>query len=173
MIWLAAIVFQPLPVLLRVVDLMPSNESGFLLPILMAHGFIEVTLSVAAAIIISSMVADIVEDSEKRTGRRSEATFFAARGFAAKVVNGSGVISAGLILSITGFPDDASAGAVPQMTLNKLALIYAPALLVCYLAALYGMSFYKISRDGHRKNVAAAEAVRTARNAEGSGSPSD
>lgn len=160
-IWLAAIVFQPLPVLLRVADIIPSNDSAFIMPMLMAHGFIEVTLSVAAAIIISSMVADIVEDSEKKTGRRSEATFFAARGFAAKVVNGSGVISAGLILSITGFPDDAVAGQVPQMTLNKLALIYAPALLVCYLAALYGMSFYKISRDSHRQNVAAAAATRT------------
>lgn len=168
-IWTAAIVVQPLPVLLRVVNLMPSNDSGLILPLLMAHGFIEVTLSVAAAIIISSMVADIVEDSEKKTGRRSEATFFAARGFAAKVVNGSGVISAGLILSVTGFPDNAVAGAVPQITLNKLALFYAPSLLVCYLAALYGMSFYKISRDAHRENVAAASATRNSHNAEGPG----
>ena len=147
-------------ILLRVAGIMPGNESELLLPLLMTHAFIDVTLFIAAAILISSMVADIVEDSEKTTGRRSEGTFFAARSFAAKFVSGSGIITAGFIISASGFPKGAAPGTVPTEVLNKLALFFAPSLLFFYLIALYCISYYKISRDSHKDNVAAATSVR-------------
>lgn len=159
-LWLGAILIGPVLILLRVAGILPENDSGWILPLVMAHGYLEVTLAVSAAIIISSMVADIVEDSERTTGRRSEATLFAARGFAGKVVNGFGVVTAGLILTAAGFPKNAVAGEVPDIVLTKLALLYVPALVTCYLAALYCIRFYKISRDSHGENVAITAATR-------------
>ena len=43
----AAIIFGPAPILLRLVEFFPGNESPWLLPILMVHGLIEVSLVVS------------------------------------------------------------------------------------------------------------------------------
>ena len=53
-------------------------------------GTIGVTLSITNDIVITSMVADIVEDSEIKTGRRSEGLFFAARSLVGKAATGLG-----------------------------------------------------------------------------------
>ena len=50
------------------------------------------TLIIAASALVSAMIADVVEDSEIKTGRRSEGIFFAANSFAQKAVNGLGVV---------------------------------------------------------------------------------
>lgn len=82
--WLIGAVFLPLPVILRTMGLFPGNDSGLVLPILMTHGFLDVTIMIMASIIIGSMIADIVEDSQKTTGRRSEGLFYAGQSFAGK-----------------------------------------------------------------------------------------
>ena len=56
-----ATVGAPLPIALRLVNLMPSNNSPALLPVLFVLTTIEVALIVIASILISSMVADVVE----------------------------------------------------------------------------------------------------------------
>src|SRR5690242_15642587 len=76
-----AAVWGPLSIFLRLLGLMPVNGSPALLPALFMFAVVEVTLIVVASILIASMVADIVEDSQIQTGRRSEGVFFAARAF--------------------------------------------------------------------------------------------
>lgn len=152
-LWIFATLFLPVPVALRLLGLFPENGSDILLPLLVIHSLIEVTTIIIGSILISSMVADIVEDSEKTTGRRNEGLFFAARSFAAKAVNGLGILFAGIILEIIQFPVGAKVGEVPEMTLTKLGLVFVPTIIIFYLAATYGMTFYKITRSGHSENL--------------------
>src|SRR6185295_9907606 len=74
---LAALFFGPMPVVLRLLGLFPANGSPALLPTLLVATTVTVTFFIAASILVSSMVADVVEESELSTGRRSEGLFFA------------------------------------------------------------------------------------------------
>lgn len=157
-IWLIAIGFMPLVIVLRQLGLMPENGSSLLLPILAAHGLVEIAIIITADILISSMVADVVEDSQKTTGRRSEGLFFAGRTFAGKVVHGFGALAAGIILSVIHFPKGAKPDEIPQEILTNLALIYIPLLMFLYLISVYSLKFYKITRESHADNLAAVSA---------------
>jgi glycoside/pentoside/hexuronide:cation symporter, GPH family len=167
-LWILAILFLPLPVLCRLIGIFPENGSSILLPLLVIHSLIEVTMLIIGSILISSMVADIVEDSEKTTGRRNEGLFFAARSFAAKAVNGLGILFAGLILELIRFPVGVSASEVPKATLTNLGLVYVPTIIVFYLLAVYGMTFYRITRSGHSDNLSIIDAQAKA---DGKGAP--
>ncbi len=149
----------PLPIMLRLIGFFPGNESEWVLPLLMFHGFVDVTIMIMAGILIGSMIADIVEDSQKNTGRRSEGLFYAGQSFAGKVVNGFGVFATGIILSIINFPKDVAPGQVPQATLNNLAYIYVPLVIGFYACATLILSRYKITRAGHSENLLAVEAL--------------
>lgn len=149
----ASVILSPMPFILRMVGWFPDNDSDALFPTLMAFFTIEVTLIVCSGILIAAMIADVVEDSEVSTGRRSEGTFFAANSFAQKAVNGLGVIVAGQLLAYVQFPTQAGLGEVPTNTLYDLAAIYIPALWGFYLIAIVMMGFYRISRDKHAENL--------------------
>jgi GPH family glycoside/pentoside/hexuronide:cation symporter len=149
----ASVILSPMPFILRMVGWFPENGSDALFPTLMAFFTVEVTLIVCSGILIASMIADVVEDSEVSTGRRSEGTFFAANSFAQKAVNGLGVIVAGQLLAYVQFPTQAGLGEVPTNTLYDLAAVYIPALWGFYLIAIVMMGFYRISRDKHVENL--------------------
>ena len=84
------------------------------------------------------MIADVVEDSELKTGRRSEGHFLRCE-FAQKAVNGLGVVVAGQILAFIQFPTQAKPGDVPaEVIFLDLAFFYVPVLMIFYLAALVG-----------------------------------
>ena len=148
-----AAVGAPLPIGLRLVNLMPANNSPALLPVLFVLTAIEVALIVIAFILISSMVADVVEDSQLQTGRRSEGLFFAARGFIQKAVNGVGVLCAAVLLSAIGFPENAKPGQVNPHVIFNLGLVYVPALFLLYLISVAVICAYGISRESHQENL--------------------
>jgi GPH family glycoside/pentoside/hexuronide:cation symporter len=113
-----------------------------------------------SGILTSSMVADIVEDSEVSTGRRSEGVFVAASSFVQKAVSGIGIFVSSLLLGAIGFPRGAKPGEVDPEVVERLGLVYAPAIVVLYLIALAFLSTYRISRATHEDNLrrlAAAE----------------
>jgi len=142
------------PVLLRLVELFPVNGSPWLLPILMLHGVIEVSLVVMIGIAISSMIADIAEQNEIHTGRREEGLFFAARSFAAKATSGVGTFLAGIMLDLIAFPRGATPGEVDAWTIFKLGVVLGPVLMGLYAIALLCIFRYDISREGHEENLA-------------------
>ena len=157
------------PILLRLAGLMPANHTPALLPTLLAFGAVSSSLGISASILISSMIADVVEDSEIRTGRRSEGLFFAASAFVNKTVTGAGVFISGLVLAYVHFPARAKPGQVPQSILDHLALTYIPAYAILYAIAFLFMLGYGISRTSHHDNLrrladaaAAAELVEEA-----------
>jgi len=152
-VYLVAALLLPLPIILRLLGVFVSNDSEWLLPLLMLHGYLDVTIFIMATILIASMIADIVEDSQKTTGRRSEGLFFAGQSFAQKVVHGFGIFATGIILSIINFPKDVAPGEVPQEILNNLGYIYVPLVIAFYCGAVLILSRYKITRAIHTANV--------------------
>ncbi len=148
-----AFIGAPLPIALRLVDWFPANGTDLLFRTLLIFNAIEVTLIIVASILISSMVADVVEDSELTTGRRSEGVFFAARSFAQKAVSGIGTFMATVILTTIGFPEDAQPGEVAPGVVRDLGLVYVPTLMVLYILALICLTGYRISRETHSENL--------------------
>jgi len=153
----------PMPYILRVLGFFPENGTDTLFWTLVVFNTVEVTLIIMSSSLIAAMIADVVEDSEVKTGRRSEGIFFAANSFAQKAVNGLGVVVAGQILAIIQFPTKAKPGQVPEETLFDLAYIYVPTLLFFYLFALAVLSIYKINREDHSENLRKLAEVDNAR----------
>ncbi len=116
---------QTLPYWLRLAGAFPEVGSRALLPVLFGCFILSTACNVSAFILGASMMADVVEDSEIRTGRRSEGVFFAGSFFVQKCTSGVGIFAAGSILAIAGFPDKATPGQVPVATIDRLTLIYA------------------------------------------------
>jgi GPH family glycoside/pentoside/hexuronide:cation symporter len=151
---LIVLVFGPTPIFLRLLGLFPDNGSPALLPTLAVMNTTLVTLFITASILITSMLADVVEDSEVSTGRRSEGVFFAANAFVQKSVSGVGIFASTLLLNAIGFPRGATPGTVDAEVVRSLGLIYAPAFVVLYLITLTCVSAYNISRTSHEANLA-------------------
>ena len=148
-----AFTMAPMPFILRLLGWFPDNGTDALFWTLVVFNAVEVTLIITSSARIAAMSADVVEDSELRTGRRSEGIFFAANSFAQKAVNGLGVVVAGQILAYIQFPTQAKPGDIPQETLFELAYLYIPVLLMFYLSALATLSLYQINRADHSANL--------------------
>lgn len=150
---MAAFVLAPAVIVGRLIGWMPENGSPWLLPILIVHSTLEITLIVITSILVSAMVADVVEESELVTGRRSEGIFFAARSFVHKSVSGVGIFGSTILLGLIGFPRDAQPGEVGADVIRNLGLAYTPIILLLYGAGLAFVNAYGISRESHRANV--------------------
>ena len=154
---LFAFTIQPLPVLLRLVELMPENGDPVLFPLILTINIFDLALIIAVQTTAYAMIADLVESNQVRTGRRTEGVYYAAMTFTRKTTQGLGVLGAGLILSIIAFPEQAEPDSVPPETLWSLGAFYAPSLLILWMTALYCLSRYKIDKAQHEANLAAIE----------------
>jgi GPH family glycoside/pentoside/hexuronide:cation symporter len=141
------------PFLLRLAGVFPANHTPALLPALLFIGAFTSSLGIAASILIASMIADVVEDSEVDTGRRSEGLFFAASAFVNKLVSAAGLFFAGVMLSLVGFPAAAQPGHIDHAILTRLVLVYLPTYAGLYLIAIVFLSRYAISRHSHEDNL--------------------
>ena len=110
-------------------------------------------------------MADVVEDSELKTQRRSEGLFYAARGFAAKAVSAGGIIGAGSIVSLVGLDGITSLGDVTHEIRMDLATLFLPIYIGLYLLGLVIVSKYRITRADHDEHIQQL-AVRRAKLAE-------
>jgi Na+/melibiose symporter-like transporter len=142
------------PITLRLTGVFPDNSSPALLPILFVQAVFSTGFSIISAILISSMIADVVEDSELRTGRRSEGLFFAAAAFVQKAVSGVGIFASSMILLAIGFPQNAKPGEVSDGVVSNLGLTYLFVLGGLYGAAILCVSLYRITRDSHAASLA-------------------
>lgn len=149
-----ATVTAALPILLRLLNLMPPNGSPLVFTILLADAFLATTLAIAGFIIISSMIADVVEDAAVATGVRSEGLLFAANGLLPKFTSGIGVFLSGVLLTVVAFPAHAAAGTAPAEVMRHLALIYLPLTFTMNALSIAVLVFYRIDQGQHERNVA-------------------
>jgi Na+/melibiose symporter-like transporter len=150
---IAAALLAPVPIVLRLLGAFPENGTAPLLACLIAHNIVEIALIIMSSTLVSAMMADIVEQSELQTGRRSEGTFYAARSFIQKSLTGMGIVSATFLLRAVGFPENAGASGVDSEVLVQLGLWYAPLLTLFYLVAIMFLFGYRINRLNHEENL--------------------
>jgi len=148
-VMLAALVINSTPIALRLLGAYPSNDSPWLFLLVIAAHVAATSCAITANILISSMTADVVEDSELRTGRRSEGLFFSATAFVNKAVSGVGIFASGLLLWVVGFPDGARPGQIDPQVVRDLGAVYAPTLVGFYVCAALALVGYRITRESH------------------------
>ncbi|MEM1146573.1 MAG: MFS transporter [Pseudomonadota bacterium] len=159
-IGILAFTIAPAPVFARLLGLLPPNGTQELYYIILFITVFDIALIIAYQMLAAAMVADIVEENELATGRRSEGVYFAGISFMRKLAQGMGVLSASFVLAMASIapgmkPEDASAESI-----STLGLGYAILLLSLWTLMLIAVSFYRISRDDHEKNLQALAAKR-------------
>jgi Na+/melibiose symporter-like transporter len=158
-----AIFFGPLPIFLRLAGVMPENGEPLLLYLIFGHSLVLVAIVVAIGIVVSSMIADVVDESELATGRRQEGMFASAIAFFTKATSGLGGLFAGIALDVIAFPKGAQPGAVDPSKVFNLGLAVGPGLMILYLVTLVFMSRYRITRARHGEILAELEIRRRGR----------
>jgi Na+/melibiose symporter-like transporter len=142
-----------IPLSLRMLGLFVANGSHWLVPILAVFNIVSAAMGIASSILLASMLADVVEDSERVTGRRSEGLFFAASSFNQKAASGLGLLFSGLILGVVHFPAKAAPGSIDPLVVRNLALAYVPSIVLLYGLAIVIVGFYRITRENHEENL--------------------
>ncbi|MFN4185387.1 MAG: MFS transporter [Hyphomonas sp.] len=149
-----AFAIAPLPVFLRLFGLLPPNGSDELFIIIISITVFDLSLIIATQMLLGSMVADIVEDSEMQTGRRSEGIFFAGISFIRKLSQGAGVITASMVLAVAGLSQGGGVDAATPEEIRMLGWGYGISLITAWTLMLICISFYRISRESHEDNLA-------------------
>lgn len=142
------------PYVLRLLGLFPAPHAPETVPLLLAIFAVNTACGVGAFIIGAAMLSDVVEESELRTGRRSEGVFFAGSFFVQKMVGGLGIFMAGVILAVAQFPAAAKPGQVALATIDRLTLIFIILLLGFYGLAALIYSRFPFGRAEHEARLA-------------------
>jgi Na+/melibiose symporter-like transporter len=153
-LFFASVAVGNAPMLLRLLGLFLPNDSSLLLPSLFAFALVAGICSTGGFIIVSSMVADIVEDSQAKTGRRSEALLGTAESFPNRIMTSLSALLPGLLLTLVGFPEQARPGEVPDAIIYSLAWIVLPLGAAISLASIATWSFFRIGEQEHARNLA-------------------
>jgi Na+/melibiose symporter-like transporter len=151
---LGAIFLYPIPYLLTLADLWPTSGGWASLMIYSVFVMSEVVGFIVGGVMLDSMMADVVEDSEVKTSRRSEGLFYAARSFAGKAVSALGIVLAGSIVSLVGMDGIKTVADMTDTMRADLASFFLPAYCGLYFLAIYLISKYRIDRDAHNENLA-------------------
>jgi Na+/melibiose symporter-like transporter len=132
---------------------MPPNGTDLLFGILIVEVFLQLCTSNITAVMLASMVADIVEDAEVKTGRRSEGLLLSADNIFKKLVSGVGVLIAGAVLTAAQFTQSAKRGEVDPQVLWNLAVYYLPAYLGPCTIAILCLFAFNIDKAKHEANL--------------------
>lgn len=147
------------PITLRLFGLMPPNGTDLLFWILIAETLLNSGMAVATGVMLVSMVADVVEDAEVKTGRRSEGLLMSADNLFKKAVSGVGILIAGTVLSLVSFPEGARRGAVDPEILQNMGLIYLPLVTLLYGLGIVCLSLFNIDKAKHEENLRTLDEV--------------
>ena len=141
---------------LKYFGLLPPDGSLALLGIFFATITIGLSLAIASGILISSMIADVVEDSEIKTGRRSEGLFSASLSFVNKATTGFGILLAGALIDLVHFPMHAAPSTIDTIAphaVRNLVLVYMPVQIALWIVSITLVGGYRIDRATHSSNL--------------------
>lgn len=157
-----AFTIAPMPVILRQFGLLPPNGSDALYYIVITVTIFDLALIIAYQMLAASMVADIVEQNELATGRRSEGIYFAGISFMRKLAQGMGVLTASGVLAVASITPGMRAAQASEESIRILGWGYALSLLTLWTIMMVCISFYRISREDHEANLEALRSGATA-----------
>lgn len=145
------------PVAARLLGWLPPNGTDAIVAIVAVEAFLAGLLYVMSAATMNSMLADVVEELEVKTGQRSEALLFSADAFFSKAVSGVGVLISGGILSLISFPSKADPATIDPVMLWNLGAVYVPIIAVFTGLVILTLARFPIDRERHARNLAALE----------------
>ena len=152
-IGLMAFTVAPAPIFLRLLGLMPENGDPALFPLVLSIIVVDVALIIAYQTLSASMIADLVEEAEIKTQRRTEGVFFASVTFVRKVTQGIGAAVAGVLLTISQFPVGATPDQVPESVLTTFGWLYVPVIFGLWMIMIACLSLYSVDRKKHEANL--------------------
>ena len=141
------------PVIARLFGVMPPNGTGLLYGLLLAETVVNTALAAGTGVLLVSMVADVIEDAEVKTGRRSEGLLMSADNLFKKLVSGVGVFISGSVLAFIHFPENAKRGQVDPEIIHSMGLIYLPVVGVLFGLGIISLSFFNIDKAKHEDNL--------------------
>jgi glycoside/pentoside/hexuronide:cation symporter, GPH family len=143
----------PLPILLKLAGFLEGWSPQSIFWFVFITQTLDVGLIITFQILTTSMAADLVEQAELRTGRRSEGVLTGASTFVRKIVSGLGVLTAGLLLSLAQFPPGAKPGDVPADAIWMLGALYVPTILTLWMSMVAAIAWYRVDRAGHEETL--------------------
>ncbi len=150
---LTYIILYPCPYILYMLGYWPASGSTAALACYTAFIIVEVVCLIISAGLLDSMMADVVEDSEIVTERRSEGLFYAARALITKGTSAGGILCAGIILSVVGFDAISSYADMTSAHRMTLVTLFLPLFTCLNLAAIAALYFYRIKREDHARHL--------------------
>ncbi len=150
---LLGIFFWMIPFLLRLADMWPTPGTQASTWGVFVFFFLGNAFAVTVMISASSMIADIVEDSQEKTGRRTEGVFFAGNFFVQKCATGVGIFASGLIISWAGLSEKTDANAVLTQVIDRLTGAYIGIIFVLALISAAIFARFPIRRHEHEARV--------------------
>ena len=162
---LAGVMIQTAPYILRLAGWFVAPDNPAFVPVYFLFVAGSTAFNVCGFILGASMMADVVEESEARTGRRAEGVFFAGSFFVQKCTSGIGIFLAGAILALAGFPARATPGAVPVATIDRLTLIFVIPYLLLGVATALCFARFPFGRTEHEARLARMAAAAGAEHA--------
>jgi GPH family glycoside/pentoside/hexuronide:cation symporter len=125
-----------------------ASTAAFFAFLLVANAF-----GVVAMISATSMMAEVVEAFEERTGRRAEGSFFSGGWLIQKCASGAGIFITGQIVAGAGLTAGAAPGSVPDAVVRTLVLSYGAAGLLLALSAAFWLARFPINRADHEARL--------------------
>lgn len=115
--------------------------------------FIANTLAVISVVSATSMIAEIVEAFEERSGRRAEGAFYAGNWLIQKCATGLGIFITGQIIAFSQLPANAAPGAVDESVLFRLVLCFGTGAMVLAVVSAFWLARFPISRTEHEARL--------------------
>jgi GPH family glycoside/pentoside/hexuronide:cation symporter len=115
---------HPSPYILRMAGLWPENGAEALLPMLLVWTVLATWCLAALNVCVMSMLADLVDEHQLKSGRRQEGIFFSARIFFAKASNSVASLLAGITLAYYAqLPPNSIPGSLDDDILSRMGLL--------------------------------------------------
>ena len=156
-------VCQVLPVVMRLLDMLPANGTEELVWILTGFKFVQGLIMQQALVAFGSMMADVADEHELTTGVRQEGVFFGAIAFSGKATTGFGNFIGGIGLDVINWPRGAeiqNAADIPAETLVDLGILYGPGVAGLSVIAVWCFAHYNLTRARHAEILVALESRR-------------
>jgi len=120
------------------------------------------TSGICVVISATSMVAEIVEAYQERSGRRAEGSFYSGNWLVQKSATGVGIFLSGQIVGLAGIPANATPGKVDGEVIDTMIVFYLAASFVLTCVSAWFLYRFPITREEHEARVAklAAAAAR-------------
>ncbi|MFN2258945.1 MAG: MFS transporter [Parasphingopyxis sp.] len=141
------------PLLLAYFDLFWPVGHPMLVPTLFLVGAVYGAMVAISLINTSSMLADVVDDSEVEIGRQSSGTFFSAASFMQQCSTALGIFVAGQVLALSQFPENADPDTISEVAVDSLVIHYIPFSIGLWTLGALILVFYPITRARHERNL--------------------